>query len=259
MNFNTPPIVKNLLIINLLVFLMQAVSPVGDEMITWFGQHSWRSDDFRPYQLFTSIFLHGGISHLFTNMFALWMFGRILEYDLGAKRFLTYYLVTGIGAGIFNQLIGEIGYQQTLIAVNDFVANATPSAFSALTANHLEGFSVNQEFLDAWRATPSNEAYISQAIKGAYDMLAESSNQVTVGASGAVFGVLLAFGMLHPNDVIMLLIPPMPIKAKYFVMIYGAVELFMGVTGTMNGISHFSHIGGMVWGFLLLRWWRQRR
>lgn len=163
------------------------------------------------------MFLHASMQHLFFNMFALWMFGSTLEYDLGSKRFLNYYIITGIGAGILHLGVSylEISHLQTALA-----------------------------------ESMSGSGIISA-------VLAARINAATVGASGAVFGILLAFGVLHPNVRIMLLIPPIPIKAKWFVIIYGVVELVLGVARTSDGIAHFAHIGGMVFGFLLLHYWKK--
>ena len=152
------------------------------------------------------MFLHGDITHLFFNMFSLWMFGRTLEYELGWKRFLIFYLVCGIGAALVQLGIAEIDL------------------------NHI-GENMGERI--AYLCTP------------------------TIGASGSVFGLLLAFGMLHPNATIMLLIPPIPMKAKWFVIIYGLIELYLGVRGG-GGIAHFAHLGGMFWGWLLLLWWARR-
>ena len=257
MSFFNTPVVKNLLIINLIVFIAQTITPIGDDLVTWFGLNSWHSDNFMPHQFLTHIFLHGGMAHIFTNMFSLWMFGRILEYDLGSTRFLLYYLVTGIGAGFFNSLVGEFDYSTAQSAVEGFMANPTPNSFSQLIADKFNGMSVSQSFMDAWRQSPENMSYISEAIKGAGEMLTIVTNKVTIGASGAVFGILLAFGLMHPNERIMLLIPPIPIKAKYFVLIYGAIELSLGVTGASSGIAHFAHIGGMIWGAALLYYWKK--
>ncbi len=216
--FETPPVVKNLIIINCLFFMAEAILPhgLGDLLIDKLGLYYWGSEHFRLYQVVTHMFLHGGFSHLLMNMFALWMFGRQLEYDLGSARFLTYYFATGIGAGLLQMGVSwiEIG--------------------------RLE------EAAQAVGMTP----YMQQVI-------AARTNVVTIGASGAVFGVLLAFGMMHPNAILMLLFPPIPIKAKYFVIGYGVLELFLGVSGAQSGVAHFAHVGGMLFGFLLLRYWKK--
>ncbi len=186
--YNT--VVVNLIIINCLGLMATTIFPT---LSLYLGLHSPQSPMFKLYQVVTYMFLHGSLSHLFFNMFALWMFGRTLENIMGAKRFLTYYMVCGVGAGLLQLGIGVV-----------------------------------------------------------------SPYYLTVGASGAVFGLLLAFGMLFPNAVIMLLIPPIPIKAKWFVVIYGVLELFLGM-GNFSGdnIAHFAHLGGMLWGLGLLLYWRK--
>lgn len=206
-------VVMNLIILNVVVFLAQRLLPQGiggERMVDLFGLHFWKGQEFRIWQPLTYMFLHGGFDHLFFNMFALWMFGRVLEYDLGSKRFLTYYLICGVGAGLCNLGVNWIEFQNYL-------------------TRYLE-----QVVLREW-----------------------ADHVVTIGASGAVFGVLLAFGMFHPNDRIMLLIPPIPMRAKWFVVAYGLLELFLGVTQTGSHIAHFAHVGGMLFGFLLLVGWKR--
>ena len=188
-----PPVVKNLLIINVLVFMATALLPVGDT-IRYYGALWVGLAPFRSYQFVTYMFLHGNLEHLFFNMFALWMFGRTLEWELGSRCFLVYYMVCGVGAALIQAAI-------------------------------------------AW---------------GMGDPM------VLVGASGAVMGLLLAFGVLHPNAMIVLIFPPIPMKAKWFVIIYGVIELLLGWRGAGH-IAHFAHVGGMLWGLGLLYWWRWRR
>lgn len=190
---------------------------MGEQLTQTLGLHYWASSLFEPYQYLTSIFLHANIPHLLMNMFALWMFGSILERDLGSQRFLIYYIVTGIGAGLLHS--GVLAWELNDLKV---LADTKGSLFTA-----------------------SDWAIYNQRI-----------NVVTVGASGAVFGILLGFGVMHPNDKIMLLIPPIPMKAKYFVVGYGIIELFAGVVDTTSGIAHFAHVGGMIFGYLLLWYWK---
>ena len=192
--FQTPPVVLNLIIINVLIFMATALLPKAGNASMEYCALSLGTPFFHVYQFITYMFLHANFEHIFFNMCALWMFGRTLEYELGQKRFLTYYMVCGIGAALIQYL--------TALAFGEFPL-------------------------------------------------------VLVGASGAVMGLLLAFGVLHPNAVIMLLIPPIPMKAKWFVVIYGVIELFLGWRGVGN-VAHFAHVGGMLWGFLLLQWWKQR-
>ncbi|MCD8100961.1 MAG: rhomboid family intramembrane serine protease [Alistipes sp.] len=214
--FSTPPVVKNLLIINALFFLAVSVLPAGtvDLIYAKLALFFWKSPFFMPHQVVTYMFLHAGFSHFFFNMFALWMFGRVLEYDLGSKRFLIYYMVCGIGAALLQLGVAWI----ELSGIEEAVMNGTVSVAQ----------------------------YASRV------------NVPTVGASGAIFGILLGFGMLHPNSIIMLLFPPIPMKAKYFVIIYGVIELMLGVSGRMDNVAHFAHVGGMLWGWMLLRWWKKK-
>ncbi|MBR7170055.1 MAG: rhomboid family intramembrane serine protease [Alistipes sp.] len=208
--FKTPPVVKNLLIINGLMFL--ATTLLSQYHLTgYLGLFNPLSPLFHSYQVVSYMFLHADFNHLFFNMFALWMFGRTVEYDLGSKRFLIYYMVCGVGAALLQLLVGWIEYQ-------------------VLTGS------------------PETWAYAQGLL-----------HVPTVGASGAIFGLLLAFGFLHPNAQIMLLIPPIPIRAKWFVVIYGVIELFFGISGYQAGVAHFAHLGGMLWGLLLLLYWRKSR
>ena len=205
----TPPVVKNLIIINAIFFLATNILPedISNLIVGKLGLFFWESPLFMPYQLVTHMFLHGSFSHFFFNMFALWMFGIVVERDLGSKRFLSYYMITGIGAALIHML--AIWYE-------------------------ISNLELSREAIES------------------------IVNTVTIGASGAGFGVLLAFGMLHPNSTIMLLIPPIPIKAKYFVIIYGLLELGLGLADYGGNIAHFAHLGGLLWGYVLLRWWKTR-
>lgn len=211
---STPPVVLNLIIANLVVFM--ATLLYDNNML--YANFAMFNVDYRclgetgmtlfePWQPLTYMFMHGGFSHLFFNMFSLWMFGRTLELELGWKRFLVYYIVCGVGAAIFQMGIAQIDL------------------------SHLE---VGSEAWLRYMSTP------------------------TVGASGAIFGLLLAFGMMHPNAIISLIFPPISMKAKWFVIVYGALELFLGVSEIVPGVAHFAHLGGMFWGWLLLVWWRSR-
>ena len=205
----TPPVVKNLIIANCVALLATELLPFGNAIVSRFALFNIESPLFHSYQVFTYMFLHGGVSHLFFNMFALWMFGRQLEYELGSQRFFTYYMVCGIGAALLQLGVGYAEYIHA-VAANGFY--------------------------------------------GSLDLL----RIPTVGASGAVFGLLLAFGVLHPNNVIMLVFPPVAMKAKWFVVIYGLLELFFGLSGFQAGVAHFAHLGGMLWGLALLYWWRKK-
>ena len=211
---STPPVVLNLIIANFVVFI---ATMLYDKNMLYENFSMFNVDYrclgetgmtlFEPWQPLTYMFMHGGFSHLFFNMFSLWMFGRALELDIGWKRFLIYYIVCGVGAALFQMGIAQID---------------------------LAGCAIGSAEWIMYMKTP------------------------TVGASGAIFGLLLAFGLLHPNAMISLIFPPITLKAKWFVIIYGVLELLLGVSGTMSGVAHFAHIGGMFWGWLLLLLWRHQ-
>lgn len=260
MRFSTPPVVKNLLILNIIFFLAQNLLPFGKELTEMLALHYWGSEKFKLYQLITYMFLHHDLAHLFFNMFALWMFGRMLEYEISSRRFLTFYLVSGIGAALFYMGVNELGYIGIKGSVDAFLANPTPSDFSILASSQLTVIKeeVASALSAAWMASPNDASLAANAVAIVKMALPIQLESLTVGASGAVFGILLAFGLMHPNDRIMLLIPPIPMKAKYFVMGYAALELVMGFVDSGGSIAHFAHIGGMFWAWLLLRYWKKK-
>jgi membrane associated rhomboid family serine protease len=229
-----PPVVKNLIIINAIMLLATYVLKMQDiDLTRILGLHYFESPDFRPYQLVTHMFMHGGLMHLVFNMFALWMFGRVLENVWGPKRFFIYYFATGLGAAVFYSFVNfiEFKYISGKLSPEDVQAVLTQGT----------GF-YNQ-------VVNSGDPFLMKLF-----MLV---NVPTVGASGAVFGILLGFGMLFPNTELMLLFPPIPIKAKYFVLGYGAIELFSGIANTGDNIAHFAHLGGMLFGFILIKYWNK--
>jgi len=227
-----PPVVKNLLIINGIMFLATFVFETrGIDLTSIFGLHYFTAQNFKIWQPVTYMFMHGNFGHIFFNMFALWIFGAALENSFGQKRFLTYYMVCGIGAGLIQMLV--IGLQ-----INSLSQNLSPEAIQML---HENGRMILNE----------GKNYIGDMGK-----LNMALNSVTVGASGSVFGLLLAFGMLFPNALIYVYFL-LPIKAKWFVIIYGAIELFYGVAGTNDGIAHFAHLGGMLFGVFLILYWNK--
>lgn len=267
-----PPVVKNLLIINGLFFLATITfeSTFRIDLTKILGLHFVSASDFKPFQFVTYMFMHGGFTHILFNMFALWMFGNTLENVWGGKRFLTYYMVTGIGAGIVYIIWIYFQMMPTLGDINAFLNTRDIAVLSKFTSSHtfvLNQFSGQiwldfQEFqrnLRMLSVNPDN----SEAVQAAVAFMTEYkefylNQSVVVGASGAVFGILLAFGMMFPNSVIYLYFA-IPIKAKYFVMIYGAFELFEGVMNRPgNNIAHFAHLGGMLFGYILIVYWKRK-
>lgn len=214
-----PTVTKNLIIINVLLFAATFVAQsYGIDLAQYLGLHFFLADNFNPAQLFTYMFMHAGFSHIFFNMFAVWMFGRILEQVWGPKRFLFYYILCGIGAGLIQEIVQYIHYETVL------------STYGGVDTGN-----------------------------GIIPM-AEYLNQITtVGASGAVYAILLAFGMLFPNQQMFIFPLPFPIKAKYFVIGYAVIELYSGFANNAgDNVAHFAHLGGMIFGFILIMYWKKK-
>lgn len=204
-----PPVTKNLIIINLLVWLVMALSPtIALKADAYLGLHYYESALFNPAQLVTYMFIHGGFFHVFFNMFTLFFFGPAIEYNLGARRFLLYYMVCGVGAGLIQEAV--------------------------------------------WALTLPPQAYMYDGIAYAGGIILGA---FTVGASGAIYGLLLAFAMLYPNRPIYFIFLPVPIKAKWMVLIWGGLELVLGMSSATDGVAHFAHLGGMIFGFMLMAYW----
>lgn len=260
---NIPPVVKNLIIINAVLLIATWVmrTSFGVDLNRVLGLFYFGSSSFKPFQIVTHMFMHGGITHLFFNMFALYMFGRILEQVWGSKRFLTYYFVTGLGAALLHTLVIHMqisGIEKSAVAMMNTLS---PETFAAFVTKHFPEY-YNQLYdamIGAWFNNPGNPMFAQQAQEFTRQLIDAKMNIPTVGASGAVFGVLLAFGMYFPNTVLMLIFPPIPIKAKYFVIIYGVIELWLGITQPGSNIAHFAHLGGMLFGFIFIKYWASRR
>lgn len=240
----TPPATLNLIIITALFWLASITLPrFGIDLVRYLGLHYWQSDMFNPLQLIFFNFMHdtNSIMHLLCNMFGVWMFGRTLEEIWGAKKFLFFYFVAGIGAGITQELVWSI---DLMPMANDFA--------EAIKADSGRSLAQYQRYLssgDITMARASDLLYLRDALLNA---------PVTVGASGALFGILLAFGWLFPEARMMLLFLPIPIPSRIFVGIYAVIELFCGIAGTMSGIAHFAHLGGMLFGAILLFIWKKQ-
>ena len=234
-----PPVTKNLIIINVIVWLAQIVAAQrGIDLSEILGLHYYQSDGFYIWQIVTYMFLHdtGSFMHLFSNMFAVFMFGRTLETVWGSKRYLLYYLITGIGAGLTQLLVLHF-------RISGIMEGMEPAAVQEVFANGRELLFKNMNY------TNVNQSALNLML-----------NTVTIGASGAVFGILLAFGMLFPNAELFIIPFPFPIKAKYFVFFYGFVELSFGVANMQgDSVAHFAHLGGMIFGIFLILYWKKKR
>jgi len=229
---NIPPVTKNLLLINVVMFLITMVFErmFNINLSRMLGLFYFQSPFFGPWQIVTHMFMHGGITHIFFNMWALFMFGKTLESVWGGQRFLIYYLATGLGAAFFHSLV--------------LYLQMGPEVAQLKAAYSVDKINMNliNEILK-----PGNPYY----------SLGRSLLTPTVGASGAVYGVLLAFGMLFPNTQLFIIPIPFPIKAKWLVIGFGALELFLGISQSSDNIAHFAHLGGMIFGFILIKYWNR--
>jgi membrane associated rhomboid family serine protease len=233
---NMPPVTKNLLIINTLIWAFMAIAPwtLSMRMDALFSLHYVTSPGFKIWQPFTYMFLHGGFTHLFFNMFALFMFGTTIEYVMGSRRFLSFYVVCGLGAAF----IQEIVYALMLTKYN---AMFTPVEYEYIVQNGWQAIQEGKNFMDPYM--------------GGLNALVNGS---TVGASGAIYGILLAFGMIFPNREMYIMFIPVPVKAKWVVLGYAVIELVMGISGANDNVAHFAHLGGMIFAFVMLIYWKKK-
>ena len=233
--FGLPPVVKNIILVNVIMLLADFTvrSVFGQELAMILGLYFPKSDQFMPLQIVTHMFMHGSFWHLFFNMYALYIFGQVLEQVWGPKRFFIYYMVCGLGAAFVHETVILFQYER---AMNLISPDQLELVLNEGSAYFREG-----------------KVFTDENMKSLQLLL----NTPTVGASGAVFGILLAFGVLFPNTQLMLLIPPIPIRAKYFVLIYGSIELYLAFTQPGSNIAHAAHLGGMLFGYILIRYWRK--
>ena len=255
-----PHVIKNLLILNVLFFAVKLFMTyfMNINLTDILGLHFIGSDKFAPYQFVTHMFMHGDFFHLLFNMLALFMLGKELEFVWGPKKFLFYYFVTGLGAAALHSLVTYIEMSSLQNSVATFINSPSPDLFAGFIKSNISRPNLFTDFINDWSSSPNEPSYINEAIEIVKQIYLQKSNIPTVGASGAVFGVLLAFGYLFPNVELMLLFFPIPIKAKYFVIGYGAIELYLGFKESNSNIAHFAHIGGMIFGFLLLLYWKKK-
>ncbi|MGB3618791.1 MAG: rhomboid family intramembrane serine protease [Catalinimonas sp.] len=266
MNFQLTPVVKNLLLINVGLlaaeYLMVSDSSMFSSLFAqWFGLRYVLADSFRPWQFLTYMFIHAGLSHIFFNMLGLFFFGPLLERFWGSKRFLIFYLATGLGAGV---LYSAINFYETYSfeqEVDAYVRDPNPDDFVKLVRDHEEIFyGVSDAAIESFARYPDNADLQVQTVRVANEALLRKENLPMIGASGCVFGILAAFGLLFPNTKLFLLFPPIPVKAKYIVIFYGVTALFGAIRDAPgDNVAHYAHLGGMVFGWLLVMLWGRDR
>lgn len=262
-----PVVVKNIIIINVIVVAIQTVLGMrGIDLGDYMALHYFTSSHFGWWQFFTYMFMHGSpgdfggtLSHIFFNMFGLYMFGTVLENRWGPKRFLTFYLICGLGAGLCH--LGVMGIEIASFN-NTFVhyqQHPTLNEFSEILRHN--GLSANDLLIKEWSQNPNCSECVTASIQGLHHFATtDLVNNGVVGASGALFGVLFAFGYLFPNVELYIMLIPIPVKAKWAVAGYAAIELFSGL-GRFKGdnVAHFAHLGGMLFGFIVLSIWKRSR
>ncbi len=256
-----PPVVKNLLIINGLLFFATLVfrETFHFDLIRKAGLFFFFSPWFEPYQFLTHMFMHGNLMHLFSNMFALWMFGSVLENVWGSMRFLFFYFSCGFGGALAHLGVSAYDYFRITQAINEYQAEAGLESFATLMARFQDrvNYAAIVQFIDKWKQYPDSVEYLLHSRQIASRLTDLVLIVPVVGASGAVFGILAAFALLFPN-VYLYFYFLFPIKAKYFVLFYTIFELYAGFSGQQTGIAHFAHLGGALLGFFLARSWKRK-
>jgi len=261
-----PPVVKNLIIINVIMFLAKMLlgSRFGINLDDILGLHYIGSSKFFPFQFLSYMFMHANLGHIFFNMFALWMFGATLENYWGAKRFLIFYFVTGIGAALVHYTVFYFQIHPMLETINNYIANPDFAWFQNFI--HSSDFQANEYIINHYNtvfvpaANAGSDAGVLQASIDFMNWYKEAYLDLpnVVGASGAIYGLLLAFGMTFPNSLIYLYFL-FPIKAKWFVIGFGAIELFSGLRNSAaDNVAHFAHLGGMLFGIFLILYWKRK-
>lgn len=258
---NLTPVVRNLLAVNILIYLVSLLIGGNDLFVRLFGLYYIYSPLFSPYQFVTHIFVHSGFQHLLMNMLGLLVFGPMLEVIWGGRRFLTFYLICGLGAGFLFFAINSYEIYIMQVDTLAYLTDPGPDNFIRYIHNYDVGKSDDiLRYVNAFAEDPKNPNYINSSVSFANKLLSSRINSPMVGASGAIFGVLMGFGLLFPNTELMLLFPPIPIKAKYVVGIYGATSLFNIIHPVPgDNVAHFAHLGGMLFGYILITMWRKNR
>lgn len=255
MNRVIPPVTKNLLILNTIFFAARYILGMnGIDLDVIFASFFPFSPNFHWYQTISHMFMHGGFAHFFFNMFSLWMFGSAVEQALGTKKYLILYFVCGLGAFALFNLVNFFEFKHlydSLLAEN--IPLNEVGQYSKLSIYSSDNDIMRMRF--QWLSTlPENTNY-NVAKRFYLDLVTP-----LLGASGAIYGVLVAFGVMFPNSVLMLIFPPIPMKAKYFIPIMVLIELFLGVKEVQgDNVAHFAHLGGAVFGFFLTRYWVKNR
>ena len=251
------PIVKRLLIIHAALLLLSGLVSFNIENLL--ALHYVGSKFFFPTQFFTYMFMHAGMWHLVGNMIGLIVFGNMLERFWGSRRFLFFYVVAGVGSGLLYSGVQFYQMKRMESRISAYVASPSPQEFNSFLLDYAPRARLHlMDFIDEYDEEPQGEVYISHSKKFLRQVYEKQANVPMVGASGAIFGILMAFGMLFPNTELFLLFPPMPIKAKYLVIFYGAYELWAELRSVPGDkVAHLAHLGGLLVGFIMVKYWQK--
>ncbi len=258
--FNFTQVVKSLLIINVSVYILELVLSI--KLSGFLGLWSYSSPNFMIHQTITYMFVHADFWHLFSNMIGLIVFGPMLEQVFGQKRFLLFYMIAGVGAGLIYNIVYYFQLYGLDSAVEAYIANPNPDQLVQFFAEYVSNISPSEyQFVNtSFPENSSNPFFINKSIELVESVRSKVATGVPmIGASGAVFAIITAFGLLFPNLQLMLLFPPIPIKAKYIVIFYGAYSIYSLIQDRAgDNVAHLAHIGGMIFGFLLVKFWKPK-
>lgn len=263
MNARLTPLVQRLLMINIGLFILSYVFNNSFDLNDTLALHSIYSEKFQPFQFVTYMFMHAGFMHIFGNMLGLYFFGPMLEYFLGLKKFMILYFVCGIGAGFFYWGLNAYEVKKVRYDAIEYIHNPDPDAYNVFINKHYKMGYHNPQVvssIDEYTSNPTSETSKAKSVEIVQYITSAQSEFSLVGASGAIFGILMAFALLFPNTELVLLFPPIPIKAKFLVGAYALFEIYsLYANRPDDNVAHFAHITGMVFAFILIRFWKPNR
>lgn len=260
MNRNITPVVQNLLYINIAIFIVQIIGFINkDTLFELFGVHYIHSTFFQPFQFVSYIFFHGDFRHLFGNMFGLLIFGPLLEKVWGGKRFLLFYFVTGIGAGLIYAIVKYLEIHPIEMAAYEFLANPKPEIFELFFSKYVKDqYYLVADLVRTYTDQPAKPELIEAARVQVKDLISLYVNSPMIGASGSIFGLMAGMALLFPNTELQMMFVPFPIKVKYLVGFYAIIELYSGINPVPgDNVAHYAHIGGMIFAYILIMWWKK--
>ncbi len=249
------PAVRNLLLINIIFFVIKSSGFFAFDFEDEFGLHHIDSPYFKFYQLVTHIFMHGNFLHILSNMLGLFMFGPILEHLWGSNRFLIFYFICAFGASLLHSFVNFWEVKHLSDAIIFYDTNPNPATFELLMQKYsAKLYLLNQDFVNSFLDNPQNSSLIAESKKALQNVFEAKRDVPMVGASGAIFGILAAFALLFPNVELRLLFPPVPVKAKYMVGFYIAFEIYRIIDNRPDdNVAHFAHLGGALFAFILIK------